>query len=155
MQLKAFGFKDLTGIEDFFKKCLAQMKDFHFFCLVSCLYVCLLASFQISYCHSVFSNDTLSLSWVINGWWHQFGSVVYVRLFWFLVSSVIGTRTSTGFDVITWPAYLSLDRQSCIKSSRLALHLGQKTFDLKYLDFDIENVFFLEEPRVLQSVEIL
>ena len=26
---------------------------------------------------------SVNLSWVINGWWHQFGSVVYDRLFWF------------------------------------------------------------------------
>ena len=54
-----------------------------------------------------------------------------------VVQLSIGTCTSTGFDVITRPAYLSLDRQSCIKSSGLALYLGQKTFDLKFLDFDL------------------
>ena len=27
-----------------------------------------------------------SLSWVINEWWHQFGSIVYGRLFWFLLN---------------------------------------------------------------------
>ena len=36
---------------------------------------------------------------------------------------------------------LSLDRESCIRSSCLALHLGQKTFDLKFLDFDLQMYF--------------
>ena len=28
----------------------------------------------------------LKLSWVINGWWNRLGSVVYGRLFWFLLN---------------------------------------------------------------------
>ena len=42
---------------------------------------------------------------------------------------------------------LSLDRRSCIKSSGLGLHLSQKMFDFKFLDFDLENV--------MQSVDII
>ena len=32
-----------------------------------------------------FSSLYPALSWVINGWWHRFGSVVYVHLFTFLL----------------------------------------------------------------------
>ena len=36
------------------------------------------------WCHQFFQIlwPLSSLSWVIKGWWHWFGSVVYVRLFW-------------------------------------------------------------------------
>ena len=79
------------------------------FCVFSCFYQFLHDVIIILFCRSKQNNFMITLSWVINGWWHRFG----LRLFYRKIKTKISLKSDSPNILVVripWMSYYSIFR---------------------------------------------